>query len=418
MITLNIVGLIVEYNPLHNGHAYHFREAKRRAGADAAVAVMSGDFLQRGEPALVNKWARTEMALQLGIDLVLELPVSYAVQPAEWFAHGAAALLDATGVVSHLCFGSESGELPVLSELAALLASESGALQAALAEELATGASYPRAFAAAAARAFAAAGGLGGDVDAARLLLEQPNNSLGLHYLIALRRLQSGITPLTLQRQGAGYRDERPRDASIASATAVRRLITGGGSLDAAAAYLPPFTLEILQREFAAGRGPMHWDRFSQPLFSRLLAAAPEELAGQLEMNEGLEYRIRKVLPKLEQATVTELVGLLKTKRYTHTKLQRTLLHTLLGHSQQMGSREILSAGPHYLRVLGFNERGQQLLKQMKKTAKLPVITRAADLSHPQLDADIRASAVYANAMPKRTGFDLFRDYRQAPIRL
>lgn len=417
-MALNTVGLIVEYNPLHNGHAYHFREAKRLANADTAVAVMSGDFLQRGEPAIVNKWARTEMALHLGIDLVLELPVSYAVQPAEWFAHGAAALLDATGVVSHLCFGSESGELPVLGELAALLASESGALKAAVAEELATGASYPRAYAAAAARAFAAAGGLGGDVDAARLLLEQPNNSLGLHYLIALRRLKSGITPLTLQRQGAGYRDESPRDASIASATAVRRLISGGGSLAAAAAYLPPFTLEILQREFAAGRGPMDWDRFSQPLFSRLLSATPEVLAGHPEMNEGLEHRIHKILPKLEQATVTELIEQLKTKRYTHTKLQRTLMHTLLGHTRPMGSREVLSAGPHYLRVLGFNERGRQLLKKMKKTAKLPIITRAADLSHPQLDADIRASAVYANAMPERTGVDLFRDYRQPPIKL
>lgn len=410
---MNVAGLIVEYNPLHNGHAYHFAEAKKLAQADAVIAVMSGNFLQRGEPAIVNKWARTEMALQFGVDLVLELPVAYAVQPAEWFAYGAAALLEATGVTTHLCFGSEAGALEVLQALAERLADESAELQAQVAEELATGASYPAAYAAAAARVCAAACGV--DAATARAMLEQPNNSLGLHYLIALRRLGSGITPLTLRRRAADYRDAAPRDAAIASATAVRNLIAHNG-LTAAVPYLPASTADILAREFATGRGPMTWECFAQPLFHRLLLCSPEELAAHHEVTEGLEYRIKKLLPQLQEPTVDHLLQQLKTKRYTHTKLQRMLLHVLLQHPSTAMTRNALSDGPGYLRVLGFSSKGRELLKTMKKTASLPIVTRAAELNHPQISLDIQASTIYANGMAHRSTSELMRDYRQPPI--
>lgn len=412
---MKIVGLIVEYNPLHNGHAYHFAEAKRLADADAVITIMSGSFLQRGEPAIVSKWARTEMALSLGVDLVLELPTAYAVQSAEWFAYGAVALLEATGVTTHLCFGSEAGALEALQPLAERLADESAELQAQVAEELATGASYPAAFAAAAARTCAEGGAGSVDAAAAQALLEQPNNSLGLHYLIALRRLGSGITPLTLRRLAADYRDAAPRDAAIASATAVRNLLAHSG-LASAMPYLPACTADILAREFAAGRGPITWESFAQPLFHKLLLSTPEELASHHEMTEGLEYRIKKLLPKLEEPTVEHLLHKLKTKRYTHTKLQRMLLHVLLQHSSTALSRVALSNGPGYLRVLGFSNKGRQLLKVMKKTAALPIVTRAAELEHPQLELDLRASSVYANAMGQRSTNELMRDYRQPPI--
>lgn len=417
---MNVVGLIVEYNPFHNGHAYHMTEAKRLAGAEAVVAVMSGDFLQRGEPAIVSKWARAEMALHGGADLVLELPVAYATQPAEWFAHGAAALLDATGIVSHLCFGSEAGTLAELQPLAQQLAGESGALKAAIAEELATGASYPAAYAAAAARSVAApqAGGSGAAADAARAraLLEQPNNSLGLHYLIALQRLGSGIAPLTVRREGAGYRDAEPGSANIASATAIRGLIAGGGSFQAAAPYVPPYTADILAREFRAGRGPVTWESFAAPLFHRLLTSSPEALAKHHEVTEGLEYRMKKMLPELKRLTVEELLEKLKTKRYTYTKLQRMLLHILLQHDRQTLAPGQLAQGPGYLRVLAFSPKGRELLKKMKGRSSLPIVTRAAALSHPGLELDIRAAAAYANAMPVRDDAEVFRDYRQPPI--
>lgn len=413
---MTIVGIIVEYNPLHHGHVYHFTEAKRLTGADAVIAVMSGNFLQRGEPALVNKWARAEMALHLGADVVLELPIAYAAQPAEWFAYGAVALLHATGVTTHLCFGSEAGALEQLQPLAEQLACESSALKAAIAEQLATGASYPAAFAAAAARSLGGSAGM--DAAAAQALLEQPNNSLGLHYLIALRRLRSSIAPVTVRRFAADHRDTAPRDGAIASATAVRGLIATGGGLAAAAPYLPSYTANILAREFAAGRGPVTWESFAGPLYHRLLLSSPEELAAYHEMTEGLEYRIKKLIPQLPQPTVAELLGGLKTKRYTHTKLQRTLLHVLLQHPRTLLAPAALVHGPAYLRVLGFSEKGQQILKQMKQTAALPIVTRAAEMSHPQLELDLKASAAYANAMPRRDMAELLRDYRQPPIRI
>lgn len=413
---MNITGLIVEYNPLHNGHAYHFTEAKRLTGSDGVIAVMSGNFLQRGEPALVDKWARTEMALHLGVDLVLELPVAYAAQPAEWFAYGAVAMLEATGVTTHLCFGSEAGELQNLLPLAEHLADESDATRIALAKQLATGTSYPAAFAAAAAETLAATGN-SLDQKEALALLAQPNNSLGLQYLIALRRLRSAIEPVTVRRTNADYGDTQPRSATIASATAVRKLIENSG-LEAIAPYVPQFTADILIREFTAGHGPVTWENFTQPLFHHLLISSPEELADHHEMTEGLQYRIKKSLYELKEPSVNALLQELKTKRYTHTKLQRTLLHVLLQNGRSALSRPALTEGPGYLRVLGFSETGREILKIMKKKSSLPIVTRAAELSHPQLDLDLRASAVYGNAMQMRQQSAIFRDYRQPPIML
>ncbi|WP_223066729.1 nucleotidyltransferase [Paenibacillus caui] len=414
---MSTVGLIVEYNPLHNGHIHHFHEAKRVTGADSAIAVMSGCFLQRGEPAIVDKWARAEMALHMGADLVLELPVSYAVQPAEWFAFGAVSLLAATGAVTHLCFGTEAGGLEHLLPLAEMLEDERGELKAALSGELAGGASYPAAFAAAAERLAAANPGApaGGS---AREMLMQPNNTLGLHYLIALKRLSSAINPASIPRLGAGYHDAEPGEGALASATAVRRLLLSPGGLDAARPYIPAFTADVLAREFAAGRGPVTWEHFRAPLFHALLQRSPRELAELHEVTEGLEYRLHKVLPALREPTVVALLEGLKTRRYTRTKLQRMLAHILLGHKREVMSPAALAKGPDCIRVLGFGPKGRELLKQMKQSATLPVVTRAAGQPYVGLALDIRAASLYANALPGAGTYELFRDFRQAPIRV
>ncbi|GGA40110.1 nucleotidyltransferase [Paenibacillus physcomitrellae] len=422
---MKTVGLIVEYNPLHNGHVHHFSEAKRITGAEASVAVMSGCFLQRGEPAAVDKWTRAEMALRMGVDLVLELPVAYAVQPAEWFAYGAVKLLDATGLVTDLCFGTEAGDLAQLLPLAELLHGESGELKAALAEELAGGASYPAAFAAAAARLAAREFGAPGaatregraPLRLAREILMQPNNSLGLHYLIALRRLGSAIRPSSIPRQGAGYHDEQPVEGAIASATAVRRLLAGPGGLDAARPYIPAWTADLLAREFAAGRGPVTWERFRAPLFRQLLLQSPQELSRHHEVTEGLEYRLHRSLQGLSAVSVEALLDAVKTRRYTRTKLQRMLVHLLLGHTKEALAPSALSQGPEYIRVLGFSPVGRQLLAQMKQTASLPVLTRTPGQPYPGLQLDIRASSLYESVLSETGAADWFRDYKQPPLR-
>jgi predicted nucleotidyltransferase len=408
------VGIIVEYNPLHNGHVYHLQQTRLVSGADAVVAVMSGNFLQRGEPAVVDKWARTEMALRQGVDLVIELPVAYASQPAEWFAFGAVSLLDATGIVDSFCFGSESGELGWMRQLAKLLHAEPDRFRDLLRERLKTGENYPSAYSHA-IREFAAEWSEAGEWP-----LEQPNNTLGLHYLIALERLGSSMQPLTIARRHAAFHQQRPGDGPIASATAIRRLISSEGRIEGIAPFVPASTLDILLREHRLGRAPIDWSSFAMPLMHQLLIRPAEELAQICEVTEGLEYRLKQALPRLkDRPSVEELLRLLKTKRYTRTKLQRTLTRILLHHDKQSLSPERLRRGAGYLRVLGFSGTGRELLKRMKTAAKVPVVVQPAGNAVTDfLAMDIQAASVYALAYERPTQQDLFRDYYQPPIRV
>ncbi|ASA21299.1 nucleotidyltransferase [Paenibacillus donghaensis] len=410
---MTTVGIIAEYNPLHNGHVHHYNEAKRLSDAEHSIVIMSGPFTQRGEPAAVSKQARTEMALHMGADLVLELPVAYAVQPAEWFAFGAVSLLEATGVADSLCFGSEAGTLRSLLPLARFLADESSELQHELARRLALGESFPAAYSAAAAQAWE--GLIMGEEkpqDASELL-RQPNNSLGLHYLIALRRLGSRMQPLTVPRTGAGFHSPAEAGASIASATAIRKLLREDAS---AAAYLPEYSVSILEREHAAGRGPVTLEHFRVPLLHLLTTSRAAELRGLHDMNEGLENRLLRVLSQLPEFTVSGLLDALKSKRYTHTRLQRLLVHSLLGHSKEELAPSVLAQGPQYIRVLGFRQSGRELLKRMKHSATLPVIIRPSLSSLPQLERDIQAASAYAGAFRQPLRADLYRDYLEPPI--
>ncbi|WP_275259498.1 nucleotidyltransferase family protein [Paenibacillus pinistramenti] len=289
-------------------------------------------------------------------------------------------------------------------------------MKAALAQELAGGASYPAAYAAAAARLAAAQHGA--PPAGARETLMQPNNSLGLHYLIALRRLGSAIRPSSIPRRGAGYHDDQPGEGAIASATAVRRLLLGPGGLDAARPYIPAWTADLLAREFAAGRGPVTWELFRAPLFHQLLLQSPQELAGLHEVTEGLEHRLSGALQSLSSPSVEALLAALKTKRYTRTKLQRMLAHILLGHKKEAFSPSALAGGPEYIRVLGFSSQGQRLLSLMKQSARLPVITRTPGQPYPGLQLDIQASALYSSALPGGAAFEWFKDYKQPPLRI
>jgi predicted nucleotidyltransferase len=415
---LKTVGLIVEYNPLHYGHVYHFRQSKINAKADAVIAVMSGNFLQRGEPALVNKWARTEMALQMGADLVIELPVAFSSQPAEWFAYGAVSALHQTGIVDSLCFGSESGEIDWLKALAHRLHQEPKAFQQNLKQQLKKGINYPAAY------SQAIQDFVGEDPqmkDAQAFNLAQPNNVLGLHYLIALERLKSNIEPLTITRQKSGYHQQDITDQQIASATALRKILMEQQNTTEISPFVPPYTYDILCREWEANRGPMHWDRFAMNLFHQLLNSTPLQLSEIYEVSEGLENRIKQILPQLnlnESLSIDMLLEAVKTKRYTRTKLQRTLLRILLNHSKQDLEMNKLSQGVPYLRVLGFSDTGRILLKQMKTTAKVPVVSNPARSSFDFLDMDIRAASIYSLAYPKPSSQEIFRDYYQAPIYL
>ncbi|AJY76521.1 nucleotidyltransferase [Paenibacillus beijingensis] len=413
---MRTVGIIVEYNPFHNGHAYHIQKSLQLTGAEAVVAVMSGHFLQRGEPALMNKWARAETALRGGCDLVIELPLAYSIQAADWFAYGAVSLLEATGVVDSLCFGSESGDIAPLQRLARALQREPDAFKSMLDEALAAGAAYPAAYSAAAARYMLEAEG---DSEAAAFPLAQPNNTLGLHYLLALERLGSAIEPCTIRREQAGYHDRAVPDGSgIASATAIRRLLLETGSMDGLRRFVPDSTERILAAECAAGRAPRSWDDYFAPLLHAIVTGTPRSLGAHHEWNEGLEHRLLAKLPHLKELRFETLLESLKTKRYTRTKLQRALLSLLLGLHKEDLTPQLLRGGVEYIRVLGFTGRGRRLLAAMRSKARLPIVMSAARAAadYHFLELDTRATAVYASAYPDAGPQDLLRDYYERPV--
>jgi predicted nucleotidyltransferase len=399
-IKMNVVGLIVEYNPFHNGHHYHFQQAKK-TNQTAVVAVMSGHFLQRGEPAVVGKFARAQMALAAGIDLVLELPTAYCIQNAELFAYGAVSTLHSLGIVDEICFGSESGEIEWLKNLAKQLVNEPRPFQEKLKFLLQQGLSYPRAY----AKAASCLAELPED------LLSQPNNILGLNYLLAIERLGSPLQPLTIKRLKADYHQETITDRQIASATAIRKYIQEK-SLAAIAPYVPLTTYEILKTEQHYQRFPVTWENFYPYLLQALTTKSTTELGQIYEMGEGIEYRLKKHFAG--SLSFQELMHRLKTKRYTWNRLQRLLLYVLLNLKKKGMASFSLWEGVPYIRVLGFNDTGKALLHQAKSNCQIPIISRIPRDKHPMLELDICAAMTYSIGLGKLK--ELHEEYRRPPV--
>ena len=342
---MRVAGIVAEYNPFHNGHRYQI-EATRRAGAECVVAVLSGNFVQRGEPALRDKFTRAKAALSCGVDLVLELPLPFAAAGAQRFARGAVALLDALGCVDTLSFGSECGALPPL--LQAWLALEDERVRARLRALLKEGQPF------AAARQQAVGELFGEDAGA---LLRQPNNILALEYLGALGSLGSKIEPFTVPRKGAGHDSGAPVGA-FASASALRALAVKQG-VSALSPYVPAEALACYRGAPVCAPGALEL-----PLLSRLRALAPGELRALPELSEGLEHRLYKAARQARD--LGELYALVKSKRYSHARVRRLALAAFLGVRDEDGALP-----PPYIRVLGYTPAGKELLTA--SSAALPV---------------------------------------------
>jgi len=403
---MNIVGIITEHNPFHNGHLYHVRKAREECAADLVVSVMSGHFLQRGEPALFNKWARAEMAVRSGVDLVVELPTAFSVRSASAFALGSISLLDRMGVVTHVCFGSEAGNTDMLWPAARVLACEPAEFKEILSTLLSTGLPYPAARAAALTRYLAQQG-----VDVAEETFKSPNNILGIEYLKALITTGSSIVPVAIKRFASGYHDREigtdnagVESANIASATSIReRLISDDNRTKGITAVVPAASLEVIKREIAGGQGPVYIDNYDRILFYLLRTLSPEYLSLLHDVGEGLENRILEM--SLAAGSVRELLEGIKTKRYTWTRIQRILSYILLGYTGDM-AYSFEKNGPLYVRILGLSAQGRAFLKKIKKQASVPVITRTAphlgkgDNVSQMLSFDVRASDIYTLLYP------------------
>ena len=393
---MNVCGVICEYNPFHKGHALHLTRARELSGADYIVCAMSGSVTQRGALARFDKWTRARMALSCGADLVLELPVRFSGAPAPEFAGGGVALLSSLGVLTHLSFGCEENALPLLSSAAKILSDESPAFKNALRAGLDQGLPYPR------ARALAAQQISGRDDLEA--LISQPNASLAIEYL---RALPESVTPVPVVREGCGYHEKDL--GQLSSATAIREAISRGESERAFEAVPCPDLLRA-----ACMRGDMHEEEaLTQALLYRLRTIRAEDLASIAGMEEGLEHRF---LAAAQTAlTRDELILAVKSKRYTYARLSRICTNILLGVTKEYAQQ---TPTPTYARVLGFRREARELLRALKESSSISLVTKAADYdrSDPLFALDVRAQDLWSlgctSPALKKSG----RDYTTGPV--
>ena len=397
---MRVLGIIAEYNPFHNGHLYHLKTSLHQTKADYTIAVMSGSFLQRGEPAVFSKTVRAKMAVEAGVDLVLELPTAYAVRSAPDFAFGGIKILSAAQVVDFLSFGSESGDLTALKKAAAITANEPPAVSRLIRQYLKEGSSYPKAQMLAWQKY---------DPPTAKIL-QTPNNILGIEYLKALEHLSSRIIPLTFSRFKSNYHDTVMQDDGFASASAIRECCFTDKNTAAILENLRPFVpktaLTEIKQALTDHTGPVRLEDFSSPLLALLQRTPASELSSYPDITEGLEKRLHRLAKAAEN--INAFLEQAKTKRYTRVRLQRILIYLMLNLTKEKLDLFNQAGGPQYLRVLAFSQRSAPLLKELRKKASLPVIQKitkdSKGLNSPaqqMLELDLLASDIYRLGQPK-----------------
>lgn len=370
---MKIVGLITEYNPFHNGHLYHLNKSKEITCSDYSIAVMSGNFLQRGEPALVDKWTRAKMAVDNGVDLVIELPFIYACQSAEFFAYGAVRILDSLGIVDSVSFGSELGDIHLLEYIAEIFNSESEAFIEYLKDSLAQGNSFPK------AREHALVNYLKDCAPhySSKIsdVISNPNNILSIEYLKALKKISSNIKPYTIKRKNSNYHDKN-LTGRFSSATAIREQLLNNHMAKNIIDTVPAPTYISLQNFLEENKDFNRIENFSNILLYILRNSTPEKLKSIIGVTEGLHNRI--IDCSTNYSNINDILNCISTKRFTLTRLKRILIHLLIEINQDEFNH-LHFHGPQYIRVLGLNTKGFDILKQAKLKCSLPIITKFAD---------------------------------------
>jgi predicted nucleotidyltransferase len=401
---LKATGIVVEHNPFHNGHFYHIKESRNKTAADIIIAVMSGNFLQRGEPSLVDKWTRSEMALKAGVDLVIELPYVFATAQASDFARGSIALLEALGCDA-FCFGSEEGTIEPFTNTYEVITSQQQTYQKLIKQYMKLGYSYPKAL----NQAYAE---ITNDNNLQLVDLSKPNNILGYHYVEAANQINARMKPFTIQRIIANYHDEVDESQSIASATGIRKAIFEEGSIDALTNFMPQTSLDLLLKWKESVGVFGSWPQFWPLLRFTIIRSSLNELASYAEVTEGIENLIYEAAIKSE--TFEEFMTHVKSKRYTWTRIQRMLTHIYTGFTWDALKSH---PNPTYLRVLGMTHEGQKYLNQKKKSLSLPLVSRAAATKDSLLDLDIRATDLYQLGLQSpEIERPIGLDYRKTPI--
>lgn len=407
-----VLGIISEYNPFHNGHNYHLLRSKQITKADYTIVVMGGNFTQRGDTSLVNKWSKAEMCLLNGVDLVIELPLLYSISSAENFANGAIKLFNALNIVNYISFGCETSDISILNTIANVLYSEPKEYRTILSHELAKGFSFPK------ARENALMLYLN-DIRKYANVLSEPNNILGIEYLKSIKRLKSDINPIAIKRIESHY-NSNSYSGNIASATAIRKLLRSR-KIDEIQKVMPASSFHILNENIRRGHIVPSIHSFDKEILYTLRRMSVEEISNLPDVSEGLENAIKKAANSCN--SIYELINIVNTKRYTQTRLQRILLYALLNVTKK--DMEISKKVTPYARVLGFTKKGKYLLSDIfKANPKLEIVTSVKNFLDnssnrnlkKMIEKDIWATNVYTLGFEYDSWSNL--DYTQKLITL
>ena len=393
-----VLGIIAEYNPFHNGHMYHLQKAIEQSGSQYCICVMSGNFVQRGNTSIVNKWKKAEMALLNGVDLVIELPTIYSVASAEGFSLGAIKLLNNLKIVDAISFGTETSDFAALNNISSIVNEEPMKYKSILNSELKKGLSFPK------ARENALMLYLN-DNKRYDNILNTPNNILAIEYLKALKKIKSTIQPIPVKREKVYYNDNVIVD-EFASATAIRKLLKNE-EFSEIRKVVPKSTYQILKKETELGNVVLDLSRYEKEIIYNLRRMTVSEIAELPDVNEGLEHSLKNAANYSND--ITNLINIVKTKRYTVTRIQRILICALLGITKR--DVGMAKKTEPYIRVLGFNEKGKELISRInKQNPKATVITSVKKFQDKNnnnknskiykrlLDIDIFSTNVYTMA--------------------
>lgn len=423
-IFMKALGIICEYNPLHNGHMYHIQEALRISNAECVIAVMSGDYVQRGEPAILDKFTRAQIALDCGIDFVVELPACYALSSAEHFAKGALSICHALHIDS-ICFGSECNRIDKLHTIAAFLINDSIAYKNSLKKYLAIGNSFAK------SRSMAVTNILGADYGK---ILEEPNNILGVEYIKAILKNNFDIKPFTIMRAGNGYHNDSDKGLYL-SASGIREALKKKTPIDS---YIPPSTLQSIEtyQNQSKDKNFIYADDFSSLLWFQLSTILFEAESRQYQSTKGLvlsakNYFVQHMMqfmditPELAASiynhtikwyagscnySFSSFAESIKTKNYALSRIKRILFRIILGFDKE---KSTLYDTLPYIKILGFNQKGRAYLKSIKRTVSVPIVTKTADYKD-LLFMDIHAATIYNNVYKMQHDISILNDYIQS----
>lgn len=398
---MNITGIITEYNPFHNGHKFHLEESKKQTKSDGTICIMSGNFVQRGGPAIIDKWKRTEMALSNGVDLIIELPTFYAVSSAEFFAKGAVSILNSLNIVNNLFFGSEIGDAKALSEIAKVLVSEDKRFQNILKENLSLGLTFAK----------AREKSLIEYLNSSEInnIITSSNNILGIEYIKAILKLNSSINPVALKREGSNYND-KSLSQTFSSATSIREVLKNTSNIEDLKNIIPLESYEV----FSKLQEQDYRFTFEEEMFKYIkykIQTNCVNFNNLYEVTEGLDNKIIKEISSSN--SLHEFILKIKSKRYTYSKISRILTHIYLGLDNDY-FKDIANENNLYVRVLGFNKTGREILSLIKANSSIPLITKVPRFTNnPLLKFDLQATACYSLLNDK---VNPFNDYLQSPI--